>query len=365
MLKIVDLKKTYTTERGQVVAVRGVSFDVEAGEVFALLGPSGCGKTTTLRSIAGLETPDDGEIWIRDQMVFTGKGRTEVPVYKRGVGMVFQSYAIWPHMTVFENVSFPLVRGGFRTPRTEVRKRVMKALHLVQMEGFEDRPAPLLSGGQQQRVALARALVYEPEVLLLDEPLSNLDAKLRQEMRLELRELVTRLNVTTLYVTHDQEEALVLADRIAVMQDGVLKQVGTPREIYLRPGNDFTARFVGDANLVTARVEKVPSGDGTGLVNSTMGMLECSLPGSVDINESLSVMFRPEAVVVHTGSCSGSQNMFPGTVRRVIFVGSRLQCEIEVGTSVIRGEMPPWLEIEVGQAVSVEIPPARVQVLMG
>jgi len=363
MLRIIELKKTYITEGRQVGAVRGVSFEVEAGEVFALLGPSGCGKTTTLRSIAGLETPDSGEIRISDRMVFTGDGRTDVPVYKRGVGMVFQSYAIWPHMTVFENVSFPLVRGGFRVPKSEVRKRVMNALHLVQMDDYEDRPAPLLSGGQQQRVALARALVYEPEVLLLDEPLSNLDAKLRQEMRLELRELVSRLNVTTVYVTHDQEEALVLADRIAVMQNGLLKQVGTPREIYLRPGNDFVARFVGDANLLSARVEKAPSGAGTGLVNSTMGLIKCSLPGSAYINESLSVMFRPEAVVVHTGSCSGAQNMFPGTVRRVVFVGSRLQCEIEVGTSVIRGDMPPWIEVEVGQSVSIEVPPARVQVL--
>ena len=365
MLKVIELKKRYTTEGGQVAAVRGVSFEVEAGEVFALLGPSGCGKTTTLRSIAGLEVPDEGEIWISDRMVFSGKSGEKVPVYKRGVGMVFQSYAIWPHMTVFENVAFPLVRGGFRVPKSEVRKRIRKALHLVQMEGYEDRPAPLLSGGQQQRVALARALVYEPEVLLLDEPLSNLDAKLRQEMRLELRELVTRLNVTTLYVTHDQEEALVLADRIAVMQDGVLMQVGTPREIYLRPGNDFAARFVGDANLVSARVERVSSSGGTGLVNSTIGLLECSLPGLVNISDSLSIMFRPEAVVVHIGSNSGVQNMFPGTVKRVVFVGSRLQCEIEVGTSVIRGEMQPWLEVEVGQSVSVEIPPARVQVLRG
>jgi len=365
MLKIVGLKKAFITEGGRVGAVQGVDFEVGAGEVFALLGPSGCGKTTTLRCVAGLETPDGGEIWIRDQMVFSGNGRTEVPVYKRGVGMVFQSYAIWPHMTVFENVAFPLVRGGFRVRKSEVKQRVISALRMVQMEGMEDRPAPLLSGGQQQRVVLARALVYEPKVLLLDEPLSNLDAKLRQEMRLELRELVTRLNVTTLYVTHDQEEALVLADRIAVMQDGVLKQAGTPREIYLRPGNDFVARFVGEANLVPALVERVPSGDGMGMVSSAMGLLECWLPRSVGMKESVSIVFHPETVVVHTGSCGHEQNVFPGSVRRAVFVGSRLQCEIEVGRSVIRGEMPSWSEVRLGQTVSVEIPPDRVHVLRG
>ena len=185
MLKVVNLKKSYTSEAGKVGAVEGVDFEVQAGEVFALLGPSGCGKTTTLRCIAGLETPDGGEIWIGDRPIYNGQTKLIVPIHRRGVGMVFQSYAIWPHMTVFDNVAFPLVRGGFRVSKGEVKERVNNALRLVQMDGLGDRPAPLLSGGQQQRVALARALVYEPAVLLLDEPLSNLDAKLRQGMRLE------------------------------------------------------------------------------------------------------------------------------------------------------------------------------------
>jgi iron(III) transport system ATP-binding protein len=363
MVKVKGLRKSYSTERGQVGAVRGVDFEVGAGEVFALLGPSGCGKTTTLRSIAGLEIPNEGEIWIQSQKVFCSETKTVIPVYKRGVGMVFQSYAIWPHMTVFDNVAFPIVRGGFRVAKSEVKERVRKALHMVQMEGFEDRPAPLLSGGQQQRVALARALVYEPGVLLLDEPLSNLDAKLRQEMRLELRELVSRLKVTTVYVTHDQEEALVLADRVAVMQNGVLKQVGTPWELYLRPADDFVARFVGDVNLVPASIEEKGSSNGTFMVRSSFGLLECHAYDPPPSTGKVTIMIRPEAVVVHNNATSGVRNIFPGTIRRAIFVGSKFQCEIELGDNVIRGELPPWSEIKGGQRVSVELPVSRMQIL--
>jgi iron(III) transport system ATP-binding protein len=281
------------------------------------------------------------------------------------VGMVFQSYAIWPHMTVFDNVAFPLVRGGFRVPKNEVKERVLNALYLVQMQGFEDRPAPLLSGGQQQRVALARSLVYEPEVLLLDEPLSNLDAKLRQGMRLELRELVTRLQVTTVFVTHDQEEALVLADRIAVMQNGLLKQVGTPREIYLRPANDFVAQFVGDANILSGHVESEAPNGGMGWVNTPVGMLKCCLPQAIGTKEAVTIMFRPESPVLHTDENRDFQNLFRGRIKRVVFVGSRLHCEIEIGAALIRGEIPSWLEIKAGQELNVELPPARLQISRG
>jgi len=222
MIEVKQLHKTFTTEQGGVQAVQGVNFEVSRGEIFTLLGPSGCGKTTVLRSIAGLERPDDGELTIDGRVVFADRGRTMVPPHDRGVGMVFQSYAIWPHLTVFENVAFPLLYGNFKLPKSEVKRAVRRALESVQLQGLEDRPAPLLSGGQQQRVALARALVYEPKVLLLDEPLSNLDAKLRTEMRVEIRELVKRLTITSVYVTHDQEEALVLSDRIAVMHAGNL-----------------------------------------------------------------------------------------------------------------------------------------------
>jgi iron(III) transport system ATP-binding protein len=232
------------------------------------------------------------------------------------------------------------------------------------MEGFEDRPAPLLSGGQQQRVALARALVYEPGVLLLDEPLSNLDAKLRQEMRLELRELVTRLKVTTVYVTHDQEEALVLADRVAVMHNGLLKQVGTPWELYLRPADDFVARFVGDVNLIPASIEgKESSTNGTMLVRSAFGLLECHVVDPLPAKEAITIMIRPEAVVVHSAPSEATGNSFPGIVRRTIFVGSKFQCEIELGETVIRGELPPWSDVKVGQRINAEFPASRIQVL--
>jgi iron(III) transport system ATP-binding protein len=362
MLKVVNLRKSYTSEAGKVGAVEGVDFEVQAGEFFALPGPSGCGKTTTLRCIAGLETPDGGEIWIGDRPIYHGQTKLIVPIHRRGVGMVFQSYAIWPHMTVFDNVAFPLVRGGFRVSKSEVKERVNNALRLVQMDGLGDRPAPLLSGGQQQRVALARALVYEPAVLLLDEPLSNLDAKLRQGMRLELRELVTRLHVTTIFVTHDQEEALVLADRIAVMQDGLLKQIGSSRDIYLRPTNGFVAQFVGEANIISGQVETVPMNGGMGVVQSPIGALSCWLPKSTGVNEKVTIMFRPESPVLHTEARHDVQNVFLGSVKRVVFVGSRLHCEIEIGSVLIRGEMPSWTEITAGQQINVELPPTRLQI---
>lgn len=363
MLRVRNLNKTYVTERGNVGAVRDVSFEVEDGEVFALLGPSGCGKTTTLRCIAGLEIPEEGEIAVSDRVVFSHQHKTFVPVYKRGLGMVFQSYAIWPHMTVFDNVAFPLVRGGFRVRKSEVKDRVYHALQMVQLSGMADRPAPLLSGGQQQRVALARALVYEPRVLLLDEPLSNLDAKLRQEMRLELRDLVTRLNVTSLYVTHDQEEALVLADRIGVMDGGHLKQVGTPREVYLQPNNDFVAHFVGDVNVVVGSVEKTPGTNGFGILKTPIGLVECHLSHSVLEKGTATILFRPESVSIGKTAAAGCSNVFPGILKKLIFVGSRFQCVVAIGEVSIRAELPSWSDARVGDSVHVELPSNRIQVL--
>jgi iron(III) transport system ATP-binding protein len=220
MLRVEGLTRTFVTGDAQVQAVHDVSFEVKKGEFFSLLGPSGCGKTTTLRCVAGLETPDAGEIWIDDKPVFSSKKGIMVPVHEREIGMVFQSYAVWPHMTVAQNVGYPLVHGRRKLPRHETKKRVKEILHLVQLGDLEARPSSLLSGGQQQRVAVARALVAQPQLLLMDEPLSNLDAKLRVEMRHELRDLFERLKLTALYVTHDQEEALVLSHRMAVMHGG-------------------------------------------------------------------------------------------------------------------------------------------------
>lgn len=364
MIQVRDLHKDYFTERGKVAAVRGVDFEVAEGEIFMLLGPSGCGKTTTLRAIAGLESPDAGEIWLGGQMVFADHDRADVPVYLRGVGMVFQSYAIWPHLTVFDNVAYPLLYGIFKVPKSEVKGRVAQALSLVGLEGYESRPAPLLSGGQQQRVALARALVYEPKVLLLDEPLSNLDAKLREEMRVELRALMKRLKLTALYVTHDQEEALVLSDRIAVMHEGKITQIGSPREIYMRPKNEAVAGFIGSTNILNGcSVEANPAERSNGVVRTPIGTLACSLPESVGVGQSITIIFRPEDVVVHHSPCDRLQNTFPGRVDQAVFVGSRLQCEILVGAHRIRAEAPKTHALEPGQEVLVEIPAVGVHLL--
>src|ERR1700730_15209345 len=240
-----------TVHYGTATAVAGVSFQVQPGEQLTLLGPSGCGKTTTLRAIAGLERPSGGAIRIGGTTVYSAAQGINVPAEKRGLSMVFQSYAIWPHMSVFDNVAY-----GLRVRRVGVREidaKVREALALVQMAGFERRPASQLSGGQQQRVALARACVFSPQVLLFDEPLSNLDAKLRADMRIELRELQHRLGITSVYVTHDLEEALAMSDRIVVMRGGHIEQSGPPDEIYNYPRTAFVADFVGSANLVRGR----------------------------------------------------------------------------------------------------------------
>src|SRR5258708_38442611 len=243
-IEITDLVVRY----GEAIAVAGVSFTVARGEHVTLLGPSGCGKTTTLRAIAGLETPTGGAIRIGGETMYSAAERRNVPAEKRGLSMVFQSYAVWPHMTVFDNVAYGLrVR---KLPRAEIATQVERALDLVQMRAFADRSAALLSGGQQQRVALARALAFSPRVLLFDEPLSNLDAKLRAEMRVELRELQRRLDITSVYVTHDQEEALAISDRVIVMNNGGIEQIGTPEAIFNRPKNPIVAEFVGSAKPV-------------------------------------------------------------------------------------------------------------------
>jgi len=354
------LHKTYFTEGGAVQAVRGVDMEVAESEIFTLLGPSGCGKTTVLRCIAGLERPDDGEITVGGRVVFANGGRIMIPAYARGVGMVFQSYAIWPHMTVFQNIALPLEDGNFKVPKSEVRQRVKRVLDLVQLEGFEDRPAPLLSGGQQQRVALARALVYEPNVLLLDEPLSNLDAKLRAGMRLEIRELVKRLKITTIYVTHDQDEALALSDRIAVMHQGKIVQLGSPREIYTTPINDVVASFVGESNLLSATVEAGISEDNYRVVSSPIGSLACSVPQHIAGGSTVTIMFRPDDLVMRQDLSDSGRNVFLGTVKRLVFLGNRLTCEIQVGSSVILGEFSPSLELKEGDQISMEIPSSQI-----
>ena len=257
-VRVSNLVKRYSTDEGAVNAVREVSFNVEEGEFFTLLGPSGCGKSTTLRCIAGLEKADGGEIAIDDMIVVSSDGNGYVPAHQRPIGMVFQSYAIWPHMNVFDNVAFPISRGKGKLPKSQVRERVLEALSLVRLDGLENRPAPQLSGGQQQRLALARALVRQPKALLLDEPLSNLDAKLRTQMRTEIKKLHQKLQTTIIYVTHDQVEAMTLADRIIIMKDGYIEQIGSPIEVFNNPINVFVATFIGSPpmNILEADIVK-------------------------------------------------------------------------------------------------------------
>ena len=331
-VRVDNLEKRYSTDEGAVNAVRGVSFEVEDGEFFTLLGPSGCGKSTTLRCIAGLEKADGGEIAIGDMVVVSQSG-AQVPAHQRPIGMVFQSYAIWPHMDVFDNVAFPISRGKGKLPKAEVRERVLEALSLVRLDGLERRPAPQLSGGQQQRLALARALVRQPKALLLDEPLSNLDAKLRDDMRVELKTLTERLNITTLFVTHDQLEALTLSDKIAVMRDGLIVQLGGPKDIYDDPNSRFTAEFIGTTNLLEGTVT---SRDGSVMrVETPQGTLVCAALDSLAPGDRAAVAVRPANIGV-SASRPDADNALEGVVENVVFLGDSHDCRVDVGGALIR-----------------------------
>jgi iron(III) transport system ATP-binding protein len=364
MIKIENLHVRYQTERGQVDAVRGISLEVKPGQFYTLLGPSGCGKTTTLRSVAGLETPHEGTIFVGDDLVFSASRGIVVPPYERDIGMVFQSYAIWPHLNVFENVAFPLRELKRKFSRQEIRKKVSEALTLVQLDGLADRPAPFLSGGQQQRLALARALVKEPKVLLLDEPLSNLDAKLREETRFELRELVKRVGITTLYVTHDQLEALTMSDRVTVMNQGCVVQNGTPVEIYQAPQERFVANFIGLTNFLEGRVQSAPvAGARLGEVKTTSGLLRCALPDGSAPGDPVVLVVRPEDVHVVSEAACAQENVLCGKVEAVIFMGDALECQVSVDNQKLRMKLHPISDIQQGQTVTLQLPPARCRAL--
>jgi iron(III) transport system ATP-binding protein len=345
-------------------AVDDVSFDVDDGELLVLLGPSGCGKTTTLRMIAGLEEPDGGEVWLGSRIVSSAPKNVFVPTEKRNIGMVFQSYAIWPHMTVFDNVAYPLrVR---KTPRKVVQERVGATLELLGLQGLESRPATQLSGGQQQRVALARAIVFEPRILLLDEPLSNLDAKLRIHMRSELKHLQQATGITSIFVTHDQAESMALADRIIVMNRGHIEQVGSPADIYERPRTRFVSEFVGSINLLHGIVSEI---SGSRLI-VRYGDVEIACVAAPDLEirsgDRVVAAVRPEKLTLLREATNGSpkgDNAWPGRVAAVAYYGDHREYEIDVGDQRVKVMAPPQLAVDGGERVIVACDPNEVVVM--
>lgn len=371
-VRVRNLCKAFETDEGVLKAVDNVSFDIEPGRFYTLLGPSGCGKSTTLRCIAGLESADSGRIDIGERTVVNDSPRVFVPAHDRRIGMVFQSYAIWPHMSVGENVAFPLrARNegggrGRRLSRKAIAQRVSEALEEVQLGGFEKRPATKLSGGQQQRLALARALVSRPRLLLLDEPLSNLDASLREEMRVELRNVQRNTGVTTLYVTHDQQEALSMSNRVAVMRQGRIVQEGRPREVYSQPATKFVATFVGKTNLFEGKlVESEPGGSvgGEAALDTAAGRIWVGVAQGLEERSggtAQSVVVRPEDVALHEDDpADGRPNVLPGQVTRSTFLGETLEVEVQVGDTPVVVHLHPSLKFRRGDDVFMELPVDR------
>ena len=336
MLHVENLKKQYVSFEGKPGGgVLGVDFDIAEGELFTLLGPSGCGKTTTLRAIAGLEMPDTGRILIGGIEMFNSATGKNVALYDRDIGMVFQSYAIWPHMSVFENAAYPLrVSRGRRPAEREIAKKVMGVLDMVGLGEFAKRPATQLSGGQQQRLALARAFTREPRLLLLDEPLSNLDAQLREQMRVELKRLQQETGVTAVYVTHDQAEALAISDRIAVMNKGKITQIGTPKDIYSRPASEFVANFIGRTNLLHGSLLEDAAAESIARVKTVMGDVWCFFPGALAAGKPVALVVRPEHIGIGKGDSArpsnGLDNRLTGQVTREIYLGEVVEYLVAV-----------------------------------
>ncbi|HOG16567.1 MAG TPA: ABC transporter ATP-binding protein [Syntrophales bacterium] len=358
-IRISHLHKRYFSEGKTITALSDVDLVIPANRIFTLLGPSGCGKTTLLRSIVGLESPDSGEIAIGDEIVFSQEKGIFVPPEKRGLGMVFQTYAIWPHMNVFDNVAYPLQARN--EPAEEIARKVEKTLRFVQLEGFEKRPATKLSGGQQQRVALARALVAEPRVILFDEPLSNLDAKLREETRKELRAFLTKLQITAVYVTHDRIEALSLSDSIAVMKEGRIVEIGTPKEIYFDSDQRFVADFIGRTNLIEGQVKA--SAPPCTIVETTIGEIACANKSGAAVGQKAAVSVRPEFIRVVPGDRPPERNVFRGRVESLVFVGDAYEGEVRIGDTLMVVRVEPTVRVAEGNEVSLFFEPGHCSVL--
>jgi iron(III) transport system ATP-binding protein len=364
MIEVNGLVKEFPVEGGVKVAVAGISFELADGEFFTLLGPSGCGKTTTLRSIAGLEKPTSGTISIDGRLVFENK--VLVPANRRELGMVFQSYAVWPHMSVFENVSFPLRVSSNRMSKTEIQTRVDEVLELVDLGGLGPRMATKLSGGQQQRLSVARALVRRPKLLLLDEPLSNLDAKLRERMRTELRVIQQQIGITTLFVTHDQVEALSMSDRVAVMNNGKIEQVGSPTDVYHDPSSSFVAHFIGGANMLDGVVESVESDtDHSAVVSSELGRLVGrGLHGLKAGGQAVAAIHLEDVTLTTTPAAEIDQaNVFEGTVRLRLFNGPTVNYVVDVGSIALEAQLGGHDTFEAGDEVRVVFPKRHVRIL--
>jgi iron(III) transport system ATP-binding protein len=360
MLKIDALYTEYKNELGQPVnAAQDVCIDVPEGHFFTLLGPSGCGKTTTLRSIAGLERPNGGTITVGDVVVFSAQRHVFVPPNQRGFGMVFQSYAIWPHMDVFTNTAFPLQVGKKKYSKAEIDAKVMRVLKAVQLDHLRDREATKLSGGQQQRLALARALVMEPKLLLLDEPLSNLDAKLREAMRFELKRLQRELKITTIYVTHDQSEALAMSHQIAVMNAGRIQQIGTPREIYERPQSQFVADFVGTTNFVDGTVIARDAEDGYYAIETELGTLRSLSVDTVKVGDRVVLSIRPEDVRLNESRPEAPNNVLSGVIDQKVFLGEALDWQLKVGNRTLLSRTHPTIYTRIGESVWAHIDAAK------
>jgi ABC-type Fe3+/spermidine/putrescine transport system ATPase subunit len=351
MIELQNVTKRY----GPIVANDHINLSIRRGELMTLLGPSGCGKTTALRCITGHLTPDEGRVFIE------GEDVTNVPTHKRQLGMVFQNFALFPHMTVYENVDFPLMIRSLS--KAERREMVMEALQLIRMEQYEKHYPRQLSGGQQQRVGLARALVYRPKVLLLDEPLSNLDAKLREEMRFDIKDLQRRLDITAVYVTHDQAEALALSDRVAVMNEGRVEQVGSPDEIYDQPGSQFVADFIGLSDFIEGTVLSVGAEKAIVAVDE----LQFAVPASPRMRprEKLLFFIRPNDIDLLPPDYAGGENILDGVVSKMTYLGDKIDYRIAVGESLeLRVQTDGKVRFEQGESVCLQLPVDRCRAIV-